>query len=175
MTSETKYQVAGWVLFIICAIFFMASSWKNHDTLTFIGSIIFLIACIVFLIPIFSKPKNEQKWQQVDWPIGSFPIYLGTRIWGIEDPRDSGLRVARTAVRVADSIRQYATRNMQPATQDNLNPYYNLFWSWGITILDYSLLLAFTIPWLSPNRYAPLLAPPPLPQYLFHWDRRWRC
>jgi len=61
MTSETKYQVAGWVLFIICAIFFMASSWKNHDTLTFIGSIIFLIACIVFLIPIFSKPKNEQK------------------------------------------------------------------------------------------------------------------
>ena len=61
MTSEIKYQVAGWVLFIICALLFMAASWRHHDTLTFIGSVIFLIACIVFLIPIFFKPKDEQK------------------------------------------------------------------------------------------------------------------
>jgi uncharacterized membrane protein YhhN len=61
MTSEIKYQVAGWVLFIVCALLFMASSWRNHDTLTFIGSAIFLIACIVFLIPIFFKPKDKKK------------------------------------------------------------------------------------------------------------------
>jgi len=51
--EQIKYQVAGWILFIICAILFIVSSLKNHDTLTFIGSVIFLVACIVFLIPIF--------------------------------------------------------------------------------------------------------------------------
>lgn len=52
---ELKYHLTGWILFIICAVFFIASSLKNHDTLTFIGSIIFLIACIVFLIPLFES------------------------------------------------------------------------------------------------------------------------
>ena len=51
------YQIAGWILFVICAFFFIASSLKNHDTLTFIGSVIFLIACIIFLIPIFRAYK----------------------------------------------------------------------------------------------------------------------
>ena len=37
--EEIKYQLAGWILFIICAIFFIASSLKNHDILTFIGEI----------------------------------------------------------------------------------------------------------------------------------------
>jgi len=55
---ELKYQVAGWILFIICAIFFIASSLKNHDTLTFIGGVIFLIACFVFLIPLVRSNKK---------------------------------------------------------------------------------------------------------------------
>ena len=55
---EIKYQLLGWILFIFCAIFFILSSLKNHDILTFIGSVIFLLACIVFLIPLFI-PKNK--------------------------------------------------------------------------------------------------------------------
>ncbi|MGB9441229.1 MAG: hypothetical protein WCB15_25035 [Desulfobacterales bacterium] len=58
--KEIKYQLAGWILFIICAIFFIASSLKNHDTLTFIGGVIFLIACIVFLIPLVRSNKNAE-------------------------------------------------------------------------------------------------------------------
>jgi len=57
--EETKYQIVGWILFIICAILFIASSLKNHDTLTFTGSVIFLTACIVFLIPIFKAHKTD--------------------------------------------------------------------------------------------------------------------
>ena len=53
-----KYQLAGWILFIICAIFFIASSLKNGDILTFIGSVIFLIACIVFLVPLVKSKKR---------------------------------------------------------------------------------------------------------------------
>ena len=57
--KEIKYQLAGWILFIICAIFFVASSLKNHDILTFIGSFLFLIACIVFLIPLIKSRKKS--------------------------------------------------------------------------------------------------------------------
>ena len=62
--QEIKYQLVGWILFIICAIFFIASSLKNHDTLTFLGSVVFLIACIVFLIPLarsINKMNNDKK------------------------------------------------------------------------------------------------------------------
>ena len=62
--QEIKLQLLGWILFIICAIFFIASGLKNHDILTFIGSVIFLIACIVFLIPLVrpnKKAENDKK------------------------------------------------------------------------------------------------------------------
>ena len=64
MRQEIKYQLSGWILFIICAIFFIASGLKNHDILTFIGGVIFLIACIVFLIPLVrlnKKAENDKK------------------------------------------------------------------------------------------------------------------
>ena len=57
--QEIKYELAGWILFIICASFFVASSLKNHDILTFIGSVIFLIACVVFLIPLVKSKSSE--------------------------------------------------------------------------------------------------------------------
>jgi predicted membrane channel-forming protein YqfA (hemolysin III family) len=56
---EIKYQIVGWILFIICAIFFLASSLKNQDVLSIIGSIVFLIACIVFLIPLVQDYKES--------------------------------------------------------------------------------------------------------------------
>ncbi|MBT8350502.1 MAG: cytochrome oxidase subunit III [Deltaproteobacteria bacterium] len=59
--QNNKFQLFGWTLFIICAIFFILSSLRNRDTLTFIGSVIFLVACIVFLIPLFmSNSKNGE-------------------------------------------------------------------------------------------------------------------
>ncbi len=58
---EMKCQLTGWILFVICALFFIASGLKNHDPLTFIGSVIFLIACIVFLIPLTRPNQNAEK------------------------------------------------------------------------------------------------------------------
>jgi len=58
--QEIKYQLAGWILFIICAVLFVASSLKNHDILTFMGSVVFLIACIVFLIPLIRPSKRAE-------------------------------------------------------------------------------------------------------------------
>ncbi len=57
------YQITGWILFILCAFFFIASGLKNRDILTFIGSVIFLFACMFFLIPMVGstiKKKNDK-------------------------------------------------------------------------------------------------------------------
>ncbi len=58
--QDFKYQLAGWILFILCAIFFIASSIKNRDTLTFIGAGLFLIANIVFLMSLVRKIKKAR-------------------------------------------------------------------------------------------------------------------
>ncbi len=54
-------QIVGWILFVICAIFFLASGLKNDDILTIIGSAAFLIACFVFLYPLVTVVKNNSK------------------------------------------------------------------------------------------------------------------
>ena len=58
--QDLKYQLTGWIIFIVCAIFFITASLKNHDILTFIGSAIFLIACLVFLIPLIRIKKKAE-------------------------------------------------------------------------------------------------------------------
>ena len=58
--QENKQHLVGWLLFVLCAIFFIASSLKNRDTIALIGSVIFLISCIVFIIPLVRKMKNSE-------------------------------------------------------------------------------------------------------------------
>ncbi|MCP4415626.1 MAG: hypothetical protein GY805_03325 [Chloroflexi bacterium] len=50
-----KLQLWGWILFVICALLFIASSIKNGDMLSLIGSIIFLIACAFFMAPLVDE------------------------------------------------------------------------------------------------------------------------
>lgn len=57
---EVRYQLWGWILFIICALFFIAAGIKNHDLFALSGSILFLIACVVFLIPVVQKSKQKK-------------------------------------------------------------------------------------------------------------------
>ncbi len=46
-----KLEVWGWCLFIVSAVFFVASTARSGDTLGLLGSLFFLFACIVFLVP----------------------------------------------------------------------------------------------------------------------------
>ena len=55
---KDRYALAGWLLFILCAVFYLASSLKNHDPLAVIGSGLFLIACLVFMVPLV-RPDKE--------------------------------------------------------------------------------------------------------------------
>ena len=55
---KDRYALAGWLLFILCAVFYLASSLKNHDLLAVIGSGLFLIACLVFMVPLVRPDKK---------------------------------------------------------------------------------------------------------------------
>lgn len=54
-------QLVGWFLFIVCSICYLASAVAHRDTLTILGSVIFLIACIVFLIPLVAQLKKPMR------------------------------------------------------------------------------------------------------------------
>jgi hypothetical protein len=49
MRSKENQQLFGWCLFIISAIFYIASSLKAKDILGLLGGILFLCACLVFV------------------------------------------------------------------------------------------------------------------------------
>lgn len=55
---ERICQLWGWGLFIISALFYGAASLKAGDILGFLGSLFFLVACLVFLIPFTIKNKT---------------------------------------------------------------------------------------------------------------------
>ena len=55
---DRKCQLCGWYLFIISALFFIATSLKAGDMLGLFGGLFFLLACIIFLIPYYLH-KND--------------------------------------------------------------------------------------------------------------------
>jgi uncharacterized membrane protein YhhN len=58
MKRKDRYHLVGWGLFLISAVFFIASGVRHRDILTLTGSIAFFIACIVFLIPLLPPGKK---------------------------------------------------------------------------------------------------------------------
>ncbi len=54
---EVKFHLWGWILFLVCAGFFIASSIESNNILSLVGSIIFLIACLVFIVPLLIRKK----------------------------------------------------------------------------------------------------------------------
>ena len=57
---ERTCHLIGWLLFLICATFFIVSAVLNGDHLYLAGSIIFFIACVAFLIPLLSPKRHEE-------------------------------------------------------------------------------------------------------------------
>ncbi|MFC1915093.1 cytochrome oxidase subunit III [Chloroflexota bacterium] len=56
--AEKRFQIVGWLLFLVCAVFFIMQSLTDNNIFGFTGSLIFLAACFVFLIPlILSRGK----------------------------------------------------------------------------------------------------------------------
>lgn len=56
---KRRTEVWGWILFVVCALFFMAAGWRSRDLLTFIGSTVFLVACLFFLLPLLRSTGDD--------------------------------------------------------------------------------------------------------------------
>ena len=54
--NNNKINILGWMLFIVSAVDFIISSIGNFWGM--FGSVFFLMACMVFLIPFFRKNKE---------------------------------------------------------------------------------------------------------------------
>lgn len=62
---DIEFQLLGWMLFIGCAVCFIASGLKNQDFWSFFGSFLFLVACVFFVIPLVQKYQLLKQFQKV--------------------------------------------------------------------------------------------------------------
>lgn len=46
-----RLDLWGWILFLLCAVLFTAAGLRDRDALITIGSVLFLVACVFFLVP----------------------------------------------------------------------------------------------------------------------------
>lgn len=51
--TEWKYNLTGWLLFTASAMFFTWGAVKAEDWISIVASLLFLVACFAFLIPVW--------------------------------------------------------------------------------------------------------------------------
>ncbi len=56
--EERHYQLIGLVGFVIAGLFFVAIGIRAGDALTIIGSLVWIAACVVWMIPFLKPPAN---------------------------------------------------------------------------------------------------------------------
>ena len=59
-SRERKFHLWGWILFLGCAGFFIASGVASDNILSVVGSIIFLVGCVVFITPLVIKGNRDE-------------------------------------------------------------------------------------------------------------------
>ena len=59
-SPELKLQLWGWIVFIICSVFFVVSSIRNRDVLSLVASILFLVGCVIFMIPLVTTMMRNR-------------------------------------------------------------------------------------------------------------------
>ena len=59
-SRERKFHLWGWILFVVCAGFFIASAAEANNILGLAGSIIFLVACLVFIVPLLIRRNQDE-------------------------------------------------------------------------------------------------------------------
>ncbi len=59
--GEKKHDLLGWMLFVVSAAFFMASSIRAGDVVGLLGGVFFLLACVAFLAPYFGPRRGVRR------------------------------------------------------------------------------------------------------------------
>ncbi len=65
-STKRRFETAGWVLFIVSAVFFIWASWLAGDLLVLAGSVFFFLACFVFLVPLHGHRVPDEGGRRED-------------------------------------------------------------------------------------------------------------
>ena len=57
--KRSTFEIAGWIVFLLCAICFVITSVGSFWGMT--GSLLFLLGCVLFLVPYFVKMQDEEE------------------------------------------------------------------------------------------------------------------
>ena len=58
---KKNHDFLGWMLFVVSAAFFMASSIRAGDPVGLLGGVFFLLACVAFLAPYFGPRRSSRR------------------------------------------------------------------------------------------------------------------
>ena len=58
--TESKINLAGWILFVISALGFIVSSLRAGDIVAFFGGVFFLLGCAAFLVPYAARRRRPR-------------------------------------------------------------------------------------------------------------------
>ena len=53
--ADRSYQMAGLIGFIVAGILFVITGWRFGDMLAVSGSPIWIVSCLIWMIPLFRK------------------------------------------------------------------------------------------------------------------------
>lgn len=59
--KSLRWQLYGWILFIACALLFIAASIVGREPLVLAGSLVFLLACLFFIVPLIESFRNGKR------------------------------------------------------------------------------------------------------------------
>ena len=52
---QRSFNLWGWALFGVSAIFYILAALRQGDPLALVGSLFFLVACVVFALPLLAR------------------------------------------------------------------------------------------------------------------------
>ena len=61
--TQHRFQLWGWILFVGSACFYIATSFRSGDMIGLVGGVLFLVACLVFLVPLLMQRETEDDEQ----------------------------------------------------------------------------------------------------------------
>jgi uncharacterized membrane protein YhhN len=59
--DERKFNIAGLLGFMLSGLCFAALGLESGDPLALAGSIIWIVACIIWILPLLFAPKRQTK------------------------------------------------------------------------------------------------------------------